>query len=171
MPTLSLSIGSNIEPTINIRKVLHLLAQEFGSISLSKVYESEAVGFDGDNFMNLVVIAEVEKPLLEISQRLKLIEDQLGRDRQQPKFSGRSMDIDILTYGDESGVECGLSLPRAEITGNAFVLLPLAEMLPDKLHKQSGQTYAELWRGFDKSSQKIWAVDFQWPTATADTSS
>jgi len=170
VPTLSLSIGSNIEPTINIRKVLHLLAQEFGSISLSKVYESEAVGFDGDNFMNLVVIAEVEKPLLEISQRLKLIEDQLGRDRQQPKFSGRSMDIDILTYGDESGVECGLSLPRAEITRNAFVLLPLAEMLPDELHKQSGQTYAELWRGFDKSSQKIWAVDFQWPT-TEDTSS
>lgn len=163
MPTLSLSIGSNIEPAINIRKVLHLLDQEFGSISLSKVYESEAVGFAGDNFMNLVVIAVVERPLLEISLRLKKIEDQLGRDRQQPKFSGRTMDIDILTYGDESGVECGLSLPREEITRNAFVLLPLAEMLPDILHKRSGKTYAELWQGYDKASQKIWAVDFPWP--------
>lgn len=162
MPTLSLSIGSNIEPAINIRKVLNLLEQEFGSVSLSKVYESEAVGFDGDNFMNLVVIAEVKKSLQEISLRLKDIEDQLGRDRKQPKFSGRKMDIDILTYGEESGVECGLSLPREEITRNAFVLLPLAEMLPDNLHKQSGKTYAELWQGFDKSSQKIWAIDFQW---------
>lgn len=171
MPTLSLSIGSNIEPAINIRKVLHLLDQEFGGIFLSKVYESEAVGFDGDNFLNLVVIAEVEKPLQEIALRLKNIEDQLGRDRDQPKFSGRTMDIDILTCGDESGVECGLSLPREEITRNAFVLLPLAEMLPNTLHKQSGKTYAELWQAFDKSSQKIWVIDFQWPTVTTDTAS
>ncbi|HAG70937.1 MAG TPA: 2-amino-4-hydroxy-6-hydroxymethyldihydropteridine diphosphokinase [Gammaproteobacteria bacterium] len=166
MPTLSLSIGSNIEPVTHIRQVLNLLAQEFGSISLSKVYESEAVGFDGDNFMNLVVIAEVETSLQEISLRLKNIEDQLGRDRQQPKFSGRTMDIDILTYGDESGVECGLSLPREEITRNAFALLPLAEMLPDIVHQQSGKTYAELWQGFDKSSQKLWPIDFQWPIET-----
>ena len=76
------------------------------------------------------------------------------------------MDIDILTYGDESGVECGLSLPRAEITRNAFVLLPLSEMLPDTVHKQSGETYAELWQGFDQSSQKLWAIDFQWSLET-----
>jgi len=166
VPTLSLSIGSNIEPATHIRQVLNLLAQEFGSISLSKVYESEAVGFDGDNFMNLVVVAEVETSLQGISLRLKKIEDQLGRDRQQPKFSGRTMDIDILTYGDESGVECGLSLPREEITRNAFVLLPLSEMLPDTVHKQSGETYAELWQGFDQSSQKLWAIDFQWSLET-----
>lgn len=164
MALLSLSIGSNIEPADNIRKVLDLLSQEFDKISCSKVYESEAVGFDGDNFMNLVVVAQVDTPLQEIAQRLKAIEDQLGRDRRQPKFSGRTMDIDILNFGDESGVECGLSLPRDEIIHNAFVLLPLAEMLPDTLHKPSGKTYADLWQAFDKSSQKLWAVNFQWPT-------
>lgn len=163
MPQLSLSIGSNIEPASNIRKALDLLKLEFGDIRCSKVYESEAVGFDGDNFMNLVVIADVNKPLQEIALRLKDIEDQLGRDRQQPKFSGRTMDIDILTFGDESGDHCGLSLPRDEITSSAFVLLPLAEMLGHTVHKPTNKTYKELWDGFDKSSQKLWAVEFDWP--------
>lgn len=163
MPLLSLSIGSNIEPASNIRKALDLLQLEFGNLECSEVYESEAVGFDGDNFMNLVVIADVDRPLQEIALRLKAIEDELGRDRQQPKFSGRTMDIDILTFGDESGADCGLSLPRDEITSNAFVLLPLAQMLADTVHKPTNRTYQELWDGFEKSSQKLWPVKFEWP--------
>lgn len=163
MSLLSLSIGSNIDPAGNISKALDLLKAEFGSISCSKVYESEAIGFDGDNFMNLVVIAQVNRPLGEIALRLKAIEDQLGRDRCQPKFSGRTMDIDILTFGDESGADCGLSLPRDEITRNAFVLLPLAEMLPNTEHGPTKKTFATLWQEFDQSSQKLWAIDFEWP--------
>lgn len=136
-----------------------MLRKEFVEIACSKIYESEAVGFAGDNFMNLVVIAQVDRPLGEISTRLKSIEDELGRDRQQPRFSGRTMDIDILTYGEESGRDCGLCLPREEITRNAFVLLPLSEMLPDTVHPNTGKTYSQLWQDFDKTSQKLWPVD------------
>ncbi|MFK7865783.1 MAG: 2-amino-4-hydroxy-6-hydroxymethyldihydropteridine diphosphokinase [Pseudohongiellaceae bacterium] len=163
MTLLSLSIGSNINPASNIREALTLLQAEFVTLSCSAVYESEAVGFDGDNFMNLVVIANVDKPLAEITQRLKAIEDQLGRNRDQPRFSGRTMDIDILSYGDETGADCGLSLPRDEITKNAFVLWPLAEMLPDEVHAPSNKTYGALWAEFDKTSQKLWPIDFDWP--------
>ena len=66
----------------------------------------------------------------------------MGRDRTQVKFSGRTMDIDILTY--ESDDDSNIELPRAEITENAFVLQPLAELLPDELHDKSGLTYVAI---------------------------
>jgi 2-amino-4-hydroxy-6-hydroxymethyldihydropteridine diphosphokinase len=156
-----LSIGSNIDPVNKIRAAVKLLRAEFGSITLSRVYESEAVGFDGENFMNLAAIVECSEPLERVLDTLKNIENQLGRDRAQPKFSGRTMDIDILFYGDSTGAECGLSLPRGEITENAFVLLPLSELLPGAIHSPTRRTYAQLWQQYDKSKQKLWSIEFK----------
>ena len=68
------------------------------------------------------------------------------------------MDIDILLFGDESGVSCGIELPRPEITENAYVLQPLAELLPEALHPATGVSYGELWQGYDKAKQKLWPV-------------
>lgn len=163
MTTLALSIGSNIDAESNIRAALIALNQEFDGLRLSATYESEAVGFDGDNFLNLVVLVETEKGLDEVAAFLKQVEDQLGRDRRQAKFSGRTMDIDILLYGEASGIRCGIELPRPEVTENAFVLQPLAELLPDVVHPATGMTYQELWQGYDKSRQLLWAIDTDWP--------
>ncbi|MDA1369839.1 MAG: 2-amino-4-hydroxy-6-hydroxymethyldihydropteridine diphosphokinase [Proteobacteria bacterium] len=162
MPLLSLSLGSNIDPAENIRRAARALQQEFGEITCSAVFESEAIGFDGDNFLNLVVITETQVDLQPIVLFLKQLEDQLGRDRTQPRFSGRPIDIDILSFGDETGHDCGIELPRAEITRNAFVLKPLAELLPDVVHKETGRTHAALWEAFDKAGQRLWRVDFDW---------
>ncbi len=160
MPLLALSLGSNINPRRNIQACLELLQTEFGPLQISQVYESEAVGFDGANFMNLAAVLNCDMPLANIQAQLKDIENQLGRDRKQPRFSGRTMDVDILLYGDSEGEECGLTLPRPEITENAFVLLPLSELLPDTIHKPSGKTYAALWQQYDKSKQKLWPIVF-----------
>lgn len=162
VPVLSLSLGSNIDAEANIRRALDLLSAEFRNLRCSTVYESEAVGFEGDNFLNLVVTAQTDMNLSEISRFLKQIEEDLGRDRSQPRFSSRSMDIDILTFGDDDGGAWGLSLPRHEITKNAFVLQPLAEMLPDEIHPESGLTYAQLWEEFDQQNQKLWPISFSW---------
>ena len=102
MTILALSIGSNIDAELNIRAALGALSLEFDNIRNSTTYESQAVGFDGDNFLNLVVLADTDKKLDEVATILKRLEDQLGRDRHQVRFSGRTMDIDIILYGDES---------------------------------------------------------------------
>jgi len=165
MPTLTLSIGSNIDATKNLRLANAALLVEFGNICCSTVYESEPVGFEGDNFLNLVAAIETNLPLTDIAVTLKHIEDLLGRDRNQPKFSGRTMDIDVLTFGDAVGGDCGMHLPRDEITRNAFVLRPLAELLPDQIHGPTGKTFGQLWNAFDQSRQKLWPIDFDWAVA------
>ncbi len=162
MTTLALSIGSSIDAIRNLRRVRVALLSEFGNIGCSTVYESEAVGFTGDNFLNLVALTETDLPLSEIVKKLKHIEDILGRDRTQTKFSGRTMDIDILVYGSASGAECAMELPREEINRNAFVLCPLAEMMPDTFHPQTGKSFLQMWLEFDKSRQKLWPVEFDW---------
>ncbi len=162
MTAIYLSLGSNVDRHNNIMAALDALAALFGSLQISSVYESKSVGFDGSNFFNLVVGADTNLTITELSETLKRIEDNNGRKRNGPKFSPRTLDIDILTYGDFVGVESGIELPRAEITKNAFVLLPLAEIASQVLHPQLQKTYQDLWLGYDQTSQSLWAIDFDW---------
>ena len=159
MTLLVLSLGSNLEPRVNIPRAVKFLRQKFGKLSLSRVYESEAIGFKGDNFLNLVASVECYVSLGMVQSYLKLLEDRMGRDRDMPRFSDRTIDIDILLYGDSTGEECGLSLPRAEILSSAFVLCPLAELHPNLNYFPRDLTFKELWEKFDKNEQKLWAID------------
>jgi 2-amino-4-hydroxy-6-hydroxymethyldihydropteridine diphosphokinase len=162
MACVYLSLGSNVERYRNLTAALDALALSFGAIIISTVYESEAVGFDGDHFLNLVAKIETDHSVSQLSVILKRIEDSNGRDRSSPRFSGRTLDIDILTYGDKVGVVEGVTLPREEITENAFVLQPLAEIAPNESHPVSGETYKTLWHQYSES-QKLWPVEFIWP--------
>ena len=162
MALLALSLGSNIDAPNNIRKAVRALRHEFDALKCSSVYESEAIGFVGANFLNLVAIIETTADLSSISSVLKLLEDRFGRNREQPRFSARTLDVDILFYGDEKTKSDEIELPKEEITQYAFVLLPLAELLPDRIHSFTGLTYADLWDEFDQSNQQLWKVDFDW---------
>lgn len=162
MPLLTLSIGSNVQPRENILLVIKILRRYYKQIRCSSVYESEAVGFDGANFLNLVLATETDESIEAISAYLKNLEDDTGRDRSAPKFSGRTMDIDILTYGDLCGSHGGVDLPRGEILEHAFVLQPLAELLPDARHPVTGMSYRDHWESFQQAEQKIWPIDFDW---------
>ena len=161
MTKVYLGIGSNIEREKHIVAALDALAERFGRLQLSPVYESEAVGFAGDPFFNLVVGMDTNVPVAELARLLRDIEHSNGRVRSGERFGGRTLDIDILTYGAAVGVVNGVLLPREEILQNAFVLLPLAELAPDELHPVSGVSYAALWRRYDKP-QRLWPVDFSW---------
>ena len=162
MALLALSLGSNIDAPNNIRKAVRALRHEFDALKCSSVYESEAIGFVGANFLNLVAIIETTADLSSISSVLKLLEDRFGRNREQPRFSARTLDVDILFYGDEKTKSNEIELPKEEITQYAFVLQPLAELLPDRIHGFTGLTYADLWDEFDQSNQQLWKVDFDW---------
>lgn len=165
MATVYLSLGSNIDRNKHLSAGLDALVEAFGDLKMSQVYESEAVGFDGDNFYNLVAAIETDLPVGELALKLRDIEDENGRLRSGPKFSARTLDIDILTYDDLTGEVDGVKLPRGEILKNAFVLLPMSELAPETLHPVTGKTYLQLWDEYDQDSQKLWPVEFDWPAA------
>lgn len=162
MAWVTLSLGSNMDAENKLKSCLDMLLLEFGDLSLSTVFESEAVGFEGDNFLNMVVGMNTDMPLDELSAFLKAVEEKHGRDRTQPKFSSRSLDIDILTYDNKAGNFNGIRLPRPEITENAFVLWPLSQVSAKQKHAELGHSFAALWDNYDKEKQKLWPVDFQW---------
>jgi len=162
MARLTLSLGSNQQADYHIGQALDGLQREFGELVLSSVFESEAVGFDGGNFLNMVVAVQTDRDLLDISAAIKAMEVANGRLRNPVKFSSRTLDIDILTYDELLGEHHGIKLPRPEITENAFVLWPMSEICGDQTDPHSGRRYRELWQAYDKTRQQLWPVDFHW---------
>lgn len=162
MVRVFLSLGSNIDRERHIRAALDALAEAFGTLRLSPVYESEAVGFAGENFYNLVVVVETNLAVGELAAKLRAIEDRNARCRGGEKFSARTLDIDILTYGDSVGTVDGVTLPRDEILKYAFVLRPLADLIPDERHPLAGRSYRELAAELDSERQRLWPVPFCW---------
>lgn len=159
MNQVYLSIGSNIDRENNISSCLAHLKASFGEIQLSSVYESEAVGFVGSNFYNLIAAIETNLSLTELSKILKQIEDQHGRDRSGPKFGARSLDIDIVCFNKLVGEHEGIELPRPELYYNAFVLQPMAELNGKGIDPKTGKSYQMLWAD-SNLDQKLWTVTF-----------
>lgn len=158
-----LSIGSNIDRERHVRSAVRALREQFGELVLSSVYETPSEGFDGDPFYNLVAGFETDLPPEQLHPMLRAIEDANGRERTGPKFSARTLDIDLLTYGDEITDRGGKMLPRDEVLKYAFVLGPLAEVAPDEMHPQVGRCYAELWADFDPAARAaLKPVAFDW---------
>ncbi|MEP2653511.1 MAG: 2-amino-4-hydroxy-6-hydroxymethyldihydropteridine diphosphokinase [Paraglaciecola sp.] len=161
MHDIFISIGSNVDKESNTKAGLDSLFDNFGELILSAVYESESVGFEGSNFYNLVVKTETSLPVNEVCRVLKSIEKDHGRKRSEQKFSPRTLDLDLLLY-DNLVLEQPIELPRPEVLYNAFVLKPLAEIAADVLHPIVNKPYAELWHDYDKSLQRLWAINFEW---------
>ena len=161
MARVYISIGSNIDKEASIRKGIADMQQVFGELELSSVYQSEAVGFDGDDFYNLVAAFDTHEEVLTISRQLHEIEDNNGRDRSGPRFSSRTLDLDLLVFDDLITDQNGLEIPRGEILENAFVLWPLAEIAPQLKHPVTLRTYAEHWDEFDKNKEKLYPVEFE----------
>lgn len=162
MAQVYVSIGSNIDRERSVRAGVAELRDAFGELTLSSVYESEAVGFEGDNFFNLVAGFDTDMPVEEVAALLRQIEDRHGRVRTGPRFSSRTLDIDLLLYDDLVIETESLCLPRDEITKNAFVLWPLAELISDQAHPVLKRAYGELWDAFDKGKQPLWPVTFSY---------
>lgn len=159
MARVYLSLGSNINAENNLRAGVHDLRERYGELQISTVYESEAVGFEGDNFLNFVVGLDTDDDVHTTQVNMNAIEEAHGRVRGAEKFSSRTLDIDILLYDDLVINEKGLNLPRDEIEKYAFVLQPLAELAPGFKHPVSGKTYKELWDAFDKNNSNQWVVE------------
>lgn len=159
MAEVFLSLGSNVEREKHIPQAIRELDALFGPLTLSSVYESEAVGFVGPPFYNLVVGFQSDLPAGQIARMLREIEVAHGRQEGCRKFEPRTLDIDLILYGNLILEESGLRLPRDEITRFAFMLEPLAEIAPDVRHPIAGCSFAELWEKFEKSQLRQWKVE------------
>ena len=162
MAKVYISLGSNIEPAKHLRAAVRSLREQFGELELSSVYRSKAVGFEGEDFLNLVAGFDTNLSAHEVHRKLHEIEDQHGRTREGPRFSDRVIDLDLLMYDDLTIDDDDLHLPREEITQNAFVLLPLSEIAPELQHPELRQTVADLWEVYDKEQQPLTPIPFEW---------
>ncbi len=147
--------GSNIEPARHLRQALDLLAAQFPGLVASRAYANAAVGFEGEEFINLVVGFRTPLALPELLVRLHAIETACGRPREAAKWAPRSMDLDVLLYGEVVGEFPGARLPRPDLVRRAFMLGPLAEIAPDVRHPTDGRTIAEIWAAFDRAAHVL----------------
>ena len=160
MARVYLSLGSNIDRERNIRGAITALRERYGELSISRVFESASVGFEGEDFYNLAVGLDTSDDVATVNQAIHEIEDHYGRERQGPRFSSRTLDIDLLLYDDLVLQQGKLELPRDEITKNAFVLWPLAEIAAAVIHPVLQLSMAQLWSEFDKNKQALHPVTF-----------
>lgn len=154
-----ISVGSNVDRDACIRGAVDDLRAAFGGLVISPVYETEAVGFDGDAFYNLAIGIETDQTVAKIRQTLRAIEDSRGRLRGSEKFAPRTLDLDLLTWGNAVGIVDGYELPRDEILKYAFVLAPLADVAADERHPADGRTYARLWSNMARDAEAPRAVE------------
>jgi len=143
-----LGLGSNQDAERHIPEGIAALQARFGEVLVSPLYRSAAVGFEGRDFINGAARIRTNWTVGQLKQWLTDLENEHGRDRSQPKFSDRSLDIDILFFGDQVGLVDDLSLPRDEILKYAHVLKPVTDLAPQFVHPVTGRTLADHWERF-----------------------
>ncbi|NQZ22092.1 MAG: 2-amino-4-hydroxy-6-hydroxymethyldihydropteridine diphosphokinase [Colwellia sp.] len=160
MARLYISLGSNVDRQHHVKSGLTALEQLFGQLTLSSLFASKAVGFDGAEFYNMVIGATTELNIEQVATALRDIEFANGRQIDAKKYSPRTLDLDLLLF-DDLILEHPVQIPRAEINENAFVLWPLAEVAPELQHPILKQSYQQLWQSYD-NKQQLTKVSFAW---------
>lgn len=162
MPQVFVAAGSNVEPERHLALATEELERAFPGVRFSGWYRNAAVGFEGEDFINFVAGFTTELTAREVRARLQQIEALCGRPPGAPRWAPRTMDLDILLYGDQVSDEPGLKLPRPDLLKRAYMLGPLAELAPDVRHPTEGLTIGELWQRFDRAAHPLIPV----PAAT-----
>ena len=167
LPSALLSLGSNIEPELNLPAAASLLADRFHRVGVSRVFETQPVEvIDGGPFLNSAV--EILCPLTPLELKfevLRPLEKMLGRVRTGDRNAPRTIDLDISLFADLviSDPEGGLVIPDPDILTCAHVAIPLADLAPDRRHPQTLQTLEEIARRLETSSLRVVQGLTGWP--------
>jgi len=159
MPIAYLGLGSNLDAGQNLQLASREIRRRFSLQKISAVYRSEALGFDGADFLNAVACIETALTPQELHEQIELIHDVAGRQRWHGKVISRTLDIDLLLYDQLVLNEPPVLVPRKDVLQYSFVLRPLAEIAPDLHHPVTGKLINDHWREFDAASHPLTAVD------------
>ena len=153
-----LSLGSNQEPEQHLRAAVAALRATFGTVVLSPFYATPAIGFDGPTFLNAAALIQTDWDAPRLDAWLHALEDAQGRRRDVPRFSSRTLDIDIVLYGDACIDGPGhLKVPRPELH-HAFVLKPLFDLAPDLRVPGRGESLRDLWQAHPEFGATPWST-------------
>ncbi len=133
--------GSNVEPERNLARACAEIAHIWPDAIFSRAYRNAAVGFEGPDFINLVVGFSAAQPLELVIDRLRGIETNCGRPRYAPKWASRTMDLDVLLFGDRIEKTSEYTLPRPDLLKRPYMLGPLAEIAADVVHPTAGANH------------------------------
>jgi 2-amino-4-hydroxy-6-hydroxymethyldihydropteridine diphosphokinase len=155
--------GSNVEPETHLARAAAEIAHTWPDARFSRAYRNAAVGFEGPEFINLVCGFTTAQPLVAVIARLRAIETQCGRPRYAPKWASRTMDLDVLLFGDRVEKTSEYTLPRPDLLKRPYMLGPMAEIAPDVVHPVEGRTIGELWSAFDQDGHSMTPVPITLP--------
>jgi len=154
-----LSLGANVDPARNLRAAVEALGR-FGHVrAASTVWQTAPLGFAAQpDFLNAVVLLETPLSAQALrEQAIAAIERQLGRVRTANKNGPRTIDIDIMLFDHAVFELNGRHIPDIEVLERPFVALPLAEIAPDEVHPETGQTLRQIAARFDPQAENMQA--------------
>ena len=151
--------GSNVEPEKNLARACAEIARTWPDAHFSRAYRNVAVGFDGPDFINLVVGFSAAQPLESVITRLRGIETLSGRPRYAPKWASRTMDLDVLLFGDRVEKTTEYTLPRPDLLKRPYMLGPLAEIAAEVTHPTEQRSIGKLWAAFDRDGHVMTPVE------------
>lgn len=146
MTRVYVALGSNVEPERHIAMAVQALRRRFGALTLSPIYRNRAIGFEGEDFLNAVTGFDSTLTVPDLKAVLDEVEQHCGRQRGAARFAPRTLDLDLLLYGDT--VDAAAKLPRSEVLEYDFMLKPLTDIAAAERHPQTGRSYAEHWASF-----------------------
>jgi 2-amino-4-hydroxy-6-hydroxymethyldihydropteridine diphosphokinase len=155
--------GSNVDPIMHLERACAELRHTWPDTVFSRAFRNKAVGFDGPDFVNLVVGFTAAQPLEAVIARLHAIETLCGRPRFAPKWAPRTMDLDVLLFGDRIEKTADYTLPRPDLLKRPFMLGPMAEIAPGVVHPTEHRTIGELWEQFDRDGHVMEPVQLTLP--------
>jgi 2-amino-4-hydroxy-6-hydroxymethyldihydropteridine diphosphokinase len=155
MTDVYVAAGSNVEPERYLSIALRALAAAYGPMTLSPAYRNKAVGFSGEDFINLVVGFRTEDEVAAVRERLQKVEAACDRPPGAPKWAPRTMDLDILLFGDLVSNQPGLIIPRPDLLKRPYMLKPMADIAPDVRHPVLGTTMRDLWQAFEGDAHSM----------------
>lgn len=159
MKKVYVAAGSNVDAVSHLRLALRELREFYPDLEVSPAYRNQAVGFDGDDFINLVVGFDTELAPVHVRDQLQRIEVLCGRAPGAAKWAARSMDLDILLFGNLISTELGLVFPRPDLTRRPYMLKPMADLGPEVVHPINGKTMQALWDAFDSEGHEMVAMN------------
>lgn len=155
MTRVFVAAGSNVEPEKNLAHACREIAQRWEDARFSRSFRNKAVGFDGPDFINLVVEFHTTESIDVVLAKLREIETACGRPRNAPKWASRAMDLDILLFGACIDKTPEYTVPRPDLLKRPYMLGPMAELAPGVVHPVAGKTIGELWQEFDRNGHEM----------------